>query len=102
MNANKAREVFVELVANVPPEQWDARLTEAAGDDDELRRRLSLLLAAHRRADSFLEAPAPGLGATLEAPAVAEGPGTLIGPYKLLEQIGEGGFGQRGRDRQDL
>jgi WD40 repeat protein/serine/threonine protein kinase len=93
MNANKAREVFIDLVANVPPEQWDARLAEAAGDDEELRRRLSLLLAAHRRADSFLESPAPGLGATLDAPAVAEAPGALIGPYKLLEQIGEGGFG---------
>ena len=26
-------------------------------------------------------------------PPIGEGPGTLIGPYKLLEQIGEGGFG---------
>src|SRR5262249_2765450 len=93
MNANKAREVFVDLVANVPPERWDARLAEVAGDDEELRRRLRLLLAAHRRADSFLESPAPGLGATVDAPAVTEAPGTVIGPYKLLEPIGEGGFG---------
>ena len=36
MNANKAREVFIELVANVPAEQWDARLLELAGEDDEV------------------------------------------------------------------
>src|SRR5262249_7344750 len=34
----------------------------------------------------------PGLVATVDRP-VTEGPGTVIGPYKLLEQIGEGGFG---------
>jgi serine/threonine protein kinase len=29
----------------------------------------------------------------VDEPAVSERPGTVIGPYKLLEQIGEGGFG---------
>ena len=92
-NANKAREMFFELVAQVPPNEWESRLAELAGADSELRRRVSLLLEAHRQADSFLELPAPGLDATVEAPAVPESPGTVIGPYKLLEQIGEGGFG---------
>src|SRR5262245_51341026 len=93
MNANKARELFFDLVAEVPPEAWDARLAKLAGDDEVLRRRVSLLLAAHRQADSFLESPAPDLGATLAAPAEPEAPGAVIGPYRLLEQIGEGGFG---------
>src|SRR5690242_5239748 len=93
MNANKAREVFVVLVGNVPPEQWDARLAEAAGEDEGLHRRLRLLLAAHCQADGFLELPAPGLGATVDTPAVAESPGAVIGPYKLLQKIGEGGMG---------
>ena len=92
MNLEKARAVFFELVANVPAEQWDARLAELAGDDEELRRRVALLLAAHRNAGSFLDSPAPGLGRTVDQP-IHEGPGTVIGPYKLLEQIGEGGFG---------
>src|SRR4029077_19948147 len=57
--------------------------------DAALRRRVEELLKAHDQPDSFLDAPA----ATLDVPPITEGPGTLIGPYKLLEQIGEGGFG---------
>src|SRR4029077_19399794 len=45
------------------------------------------------RAGQFLEKPAPDLLATIDEPAITERPGTVIGPYKLLEQIGEGGFG---------
>jgi tetratricopeptide (TPR) repeat protein len=92
MNANKAREVFVEIVANVPAEQWDARLLELAGDDDEVRHRVELLLAAHRQGGSFLASPAAALGITVDDP-ITERPGTVIGPYKLLQQIGEGGMG---------
>src|SRR5207249_8243720 len=48
---------------------------------------------AHDNPDSFLAAPDTDLRATIDEPPVAECPGTVIGPYKLLEQIGEGGFG---------
>src|SRR5271166_6257368 len=91
MNAEKVRELFVELVANVPPERWEERLVECAGADEDIRRRVKLLLAAHRD-DSFLASPAPALQGTIDDP-ITERPGTVIGPYKLLEQIGEGGFG---------
>src|SRR4029453_17512290 len=49
------------------------------------------LLAAHDRAGHFLG----GSGATAATTdqAVAEHLGTMIGPYKLLQQIGEGGMG---------
>jgi serine/threonine protein kinase len=50
------------------------------------------LLVAHQEAGSFLEPPVPSLVATVDEP-LTERPGTIIGPYKLLEQIGEGGFG---------
>src|SRR5206468_3395445 len=50
------------------------------------------LLKASEQAGSFLESPAPALGTTVDE-LLAERPGGLIGPYKLLEQIGEGGFG---------
>jgi serine/threonine protein kinase len=92
MSLDKAKSLFVELVANVPPEQWDARLVEMADGDDELRRQVKKILAAHREAGSFLDSPAPAIGATIEEPA-SEEPGDMIGSYKLLEQIGEGGMG---------
>jgi WD40 repeat protein/serine/threonine protein kinase len=53
------------------------------------------LLEASARAGSFLESPAAAshLVATVDELPVTERPGTVIGSYKLLEQIGEGGFG---------
>jgi serine/threonine-protein kinase len=67
-------------------------LDEACAGNPELRRRLEKMLAAQAEAGSFLDRPAAALVATLDEPIV-ERPGTVIGPYKLLEQIGEGGFG---------
>ena len=70
-----------------------AVLDRECGADAELRRRVETLLKAHEAPGSFLEPPAPHLVATVDEPVVTERPGTVIGPYKLLEQIGEGGFG---------
>ena len=93
MNATvkKARDIFVAAV-KMPPEQWDAYLDEACGSDTELHRRVRNLLSAHQEAGSFLGSPAAGSDATADAPLI-ERSGQVIGDYKLLEQIGEGGFG---------
>ena len=66
-------------------------LDQACGGDAELRRQVEELVRHHFAAGSFLESPA--LTPTVAALAPPEGAGTLIGPYKLLEQIGEGGMG---------
>jgi serine/threonine protein kinase/tetratricopeptide (TPR) repeat protein len=68
-------------------------LQEACGDDVALRQGVQALLDAHERAGSFLEQPPGKSMPTHEQQAVGECPGIMIGPYKLLEQIGEGGFG---------
>ncbi|HKB37950.1 MAG TPA: serine/threonine-protein kinase, partial [Gemmataceae bacterium] len=70
-----------------------AVLDRLCGPDAELRQRVDTLLRAHEAPESFLESPAPHLAATADEMPVTEMPGTMIGPYKLLEPIGEGGFG---------
>ena len=96
MNASsqQAKEIFVELIGQFTPDQWDEQLDAACGNDDELRRRVQGLLKAHREPGSFLDQPAMGADAlaTLNQPQ-GERPGMQIGPYKLLQQIGEGGMG---------
>jgi serine/threonine protein kinase/DNA-binding beta-propeller fold protein YncE len=70
----------------------EAYLTGACGADTALRSRVSDLLAAYDAGD-FLEYPATDLAAMALLPPIGEQPGDVIGPYKLLEQIGEGGMG---------
>jgi serine/threonine-protein kinase len=84
--------IFLEAVAKPTAEERSAYLDGACGSDHELRERVERLLAAQLKVGSFLESPAPALIDTVDEP-ISEAPGTIIGPYKLLEQIGEGGFG---------
>jgi serine/threonine protein kinase/Flp pilus assembly protein TadD len=94
---NAARDLFLHAVGKLPPEEWDAYVAEACGGDAELKHQVELLLRVHREAGSFLDQPAAAVGETAafdpEAGFGAIVPGTVIGPYKLLQQIGEGGMG---------
>ncbi|HZU38554.1 MAG TPA: serine/threonine-protein kinase, partial [Gemmataceae bacterium] len=66
----------------------------ACGDDQALRARVEALLRVHEEERSFLATPPEEVAFLASAPgSMAEGPGTQIGPYKLVEQLGEGGFG---------
>jgi serine/threonine protein kinase/tetratricopeptide (TPR) repeat protein len=68
-----------------------AYLDAACGDDAELRRRVEQLLHAHDQSEEVFQQPAV---ATVDLPVPAgEAPGTRLGPYKLLQPIGEGGMG---------
>jgi WD40 repeat protein/serine/threonine protein kinase len=73
-------------------EQRSAYLESVCGNQEELRRRVEALLRRYAEAEGPLDRPVLSLAATTDEPT-AERPGTVIGPYKLLEQIGEGGFG---------
>jgi serine/threonine protein kinase/Tfp pilus assembly protein PilF len=95
----RVQAVFLEAV-ELPAADRAAVLDRECGADAELRQRVQALLRAHEEPGSFLEQPAvdpptgpEAAGAALAPASPAEGPGTVIGPYKLLEQIGEGGFG---------
>jgi tetratricopeptide (TPR) repeat protein len=84
--------VFFAALEKGSAEERAAYLDQACTDDPDLRRRVEKMLAAQSDAKSFLERPASAFGVTVDEP-IPEKPGTVIGPYKLLEQIGEGGFG---------
>jgi serine/threonine protein kinase/tetratricopeptide (TPR) repeat protein len=85
--------IFWDAAQIASAEERGDYLDRACGDDVELRRQVDRLLAAKPEAESFLESPAVRLPATVDYCPASDGPGTVIGPYKLLEQIGEGGFG---------
>src|SRR5262249_49188499 len=56
--------------------------------------RVERMLAAQAEVGSFLQQPAIVGSATVShEPPISEIPGMVIGPYKLLHQIGEGGMG---------
>jgi eukaryotic-like serine/threonine-protein kinase len=87
-------------------------LDEACADDADLRARVEALLSAQADADKFFSEIAPfgrtpppatgpsaagtgsaGTGIPTEQSVPAEGPGSRIDRYKLLQKIGEGGCG---------
>jgi hypothetical protein len=116
------RSIFMEALTKEPPRERSAYLEEACGGDTALRRRVEALLVSHEEAADFLAKPVPERLAenlaTLTGPEQlrgaappardgrapfsagtsgpqpsAEGLSSRIGPYKLLQEIGEGGMG---------
>src|SRR5262245_21525679 len=69
-----------------------AFLQKACAQDADALRRILDLLRIYDQEKSFLEFPPAVLGATVDEP-LTEKPGTVIGPYRLLKQVGEGGMG---------
>jgi serine/threonine protein kinase len=88
----KAKAIFLLAAEQPAGGARQAFLAEACGDDAALRRHVEMLLAANDQAGSFLEKGALATDATVNQGAL-QCPGTTIGPYKLLEQIGGGGMG---------
>src|SRR5437870_453170 len=89
----RTESLFWSALAIPSPEERARYLDQACGGDQQLRGQVEELLAAYPKAEGFLEAPAPAPVATAEEPPSAEAPGARIGPYKLIEPIGEGGMG---------
>jgi WD40 repeat protein/serine/threonine protein kinase len=85
--------IFFAALERPPGDERAALLKRACGDNTEMRRQVERMLEAHPQAESFLDVPAPAQGETADEPPITECAGTVIGPYKLMEQIGEGGFG---------
>ena len=86
--------VFCAAIEIESDEERHEYIAEACGKDAELLQQVDRLLRAHYGAGSFLQSPLEGVAPfpTIDQP-ITEQPGTQIGPYKLLQQIGEGGMG---------
>lgn len=102
----RAAEIFHAVLEYPDPNQRAEAVARECGHDVALKAAVEALLAADEAAGRFLVAntnplhldldrsgsPDP-IPAGVSARLMTERPGTLIGRYKLLEQIGEGGFG---------
>ena len=86
------KSIFLEAIDMTSPAERADFLDRACVDDLPLRSAVEALLQAHEKPQGLLDAP-EAVAPTLHQPPPREGPGTVIGPYKLLQQIGEGGMG---------
>src|SRR5688572_24670400 len=87
-------ETLFHQALEIEPHARDAFLSSACGSNRILRRRVEALLAAHEKADGFLpQGTGAGIGSLLVETSITETVGAMVGRYKLLEKIGEGGFG---------
>jgi serine/threonine protein kinase/tetratricopeptide (TPR) repeat protein len=85
--------IFNEAIKIKSSAERAAFVKSACGDDTALLARVEAMLKVHFEDESFLKSPPAGIAGTLDASPLTEGPGTRIGRYKLLQLIGEGGFG---------
>jgi eukaryotic-like serine/threonine-protein kinase len=90
--AADVKSIFGKAMDMQSSAQRAAYLEEACADNPQVRAEVESLLQASEEAHGFFAALGPCPVATVDEP-LREAPGTIIGPYKLLEQIGEGGFG---------
>src|SRR5262249_20914696 len=100
-NFKQVKEIFLAAVERADPKERESYLRQACGDDAPLRGRVEARLRRHEQAASLLEQAPPNDAATLFAPSSPasnggfqkDTAGTHLGPYKLLQKIGEGGMG---------
>ncbi len=88
--SDRAQEIF-EQVVDLSMSERPLALQQECGADAELRTQIESLLAAHDAAGAFMAEPT--MSYLVESAIARECVGESIGRYKLLERIGQGGFG---------
>jgi eukaryotic-like serine/threonine-protein kinase len=87
------RSIFAAALDIADNLERSAYLDKACGHQPGLKQHIEELIAAQEKLGSFLANPQATAPTRQPFPRLGEGPGTIIGPYKLLQQIGEGGMG---------
>ncbi len=95
MNATSpdVKSIFGRALEMESAAERSAFLSAACAADPALCAEVEDLLRAMEGAGDFMNRPAATGSVTIAHAPILEGPGTRIGPYKLLQQIGEGGMG---------
>ena len=86
-------EIHFNAPKDATPEELAIYLDDACGGDAALRGRVETLFAAQRSAGEFMAQAPLENGDDTAARSAFEDAGQLIDDYKLLQKIGEGGFG---------
>ncbi len=87
-HTDQADSVFWAAMAIQNSEERSAFLEQACGENVEMQEMIQDMISAYPKAEHFLE-----YTAEKSSGCFTEGPGQVIGGYRLLEEIGEGGFG---------
>ena len=98
MSADRWPEIsrVLDVVLEHSPDEWPAMINRLCGEDEALRREVEALLAAHERAEGFLDSPpwAVAARAVEDREADPHQGGETIGPYQVVRLIARGGMGR--------
>ena len=88
-----AKSIFLNALEIPSGEARQAYLVAQCGGNESLGGEVESLLRQHGELGSFLESPVTGQTLAMGVSSLSEGAGTVVGPNKLLQRIGEGGMG---------
>ena len=89
----QANALFLEALDRPAGPARTDYLNQVCAHDQDLKAQVVALLEASQRAGEFLSSPAQEFHQISIDAARSHGVGSVIGPYKLLQEIGEGGMG---------
>ena len=88
----RVKELFAEALEEAPGAR-EIFLARRCPDDASLREEVRTLLLAHESAGSFIETPPSPIAAARGGEPPAQLAGRMVGPYRIVHEIGHGGMG---------